>query len=366
MDRSRKRRIPWAIVLLIIALCCAAAYGGAVLINSIRSATSFASTQVLQLNGAQKIEAVGDGLIYYDGSAIAKIGDDAKNRWNYMVGGGADFSATDIGVATWKGRNLTLIDNETGVASYSGNMDEDVLSARIGSEYAAVLVGPEHNSTIVLMETGGRKVDSITLAEQTVIDYGFFYNDTLFWIMTLDTNGTAPCCTVSIYRPGRRLVGSITDSEQLLYSVVFQSSQICVAGDTHLKVYTYNGVEEKEKRKLIYGWTLAAVDAENDNPLMAFTPNGQYDAASVIRDVRLIRGAAEQIVRMPYGCAQLRTIGDRVYGFSGEGYVCIAQMGEQKVSAYQLPIFFDHVYGVTDNNVAVLGSGSTIYLVSLD
>ena len=243
--------------------------------------------------------------------------------------------------------------------------DADVLSAQVGSEYVAVLTGAEHNSTIVLMETGGRKVDSITLSDQTVIDYGFFYNDTLFWIMTLDTNGTAPSCTVSTYRPGRRMVGSISDSEQLLYSATFQSNQIMVVGDTNLKVFTYNGTEEEEKRRLIYGWTMAAVDAVSDSPLMAFVPNAQYDSGALMRDVRMMRGEDEQVVRMPYGCGALVAQGDRVYGFSGDGYVMIARMGNQKADAYQLPIYFDRVYGVTDDNVAVLGYGGTVYLVSL-
>lgn len=366
MDRNRKRRLPWAVVLLIIALCCGIAYGGEYLFGRVRSASSFASTKVLQLDNAQKLEVVSDGFVYYDGNTITMVDDEGTNEWNYMMGAGADFSATDAGVASWIGKKLTLIDGDTGVTSYSGNMDGDVLSAHMGEEYAAVLVGPEHDSTIVLMETGGRRVDSITLSDQTVIDYGFFYNDTLFWLMTLDTNGTAPSCTVNTYRPGRRLVGSISDSEQLLYSAMFQSTQICVAGDTHLKVFTYNGTEELEKRKLIYGWTLAAVDGNNDNPMMAFTPNGQYDSSSTIRDVRMIRGSSERIVRMPFGCAQLVAAGDRVYGFSSEGYVMIARLEKQKVDAYQLPIYFDKVYGVTQSNVAILGYGGTIYLVSLE
>ena len=366
MERNRRRRVPWAIVLLIIVLCCAIAFGGARLISRVRSAASFGSTKVLHLDSAQALEAVSDGFVYYDGAAIVKMGSDGGSRWSYMMGANAEFSASDAGVAAWSGQKLTLIDGETGVTGYSGSMDGDVLSAHVGSEYAAVLVGPEHNSTIVLMETGGRKVDSITLSDQTVIDYGFFYNDTLFWIMTLDTNGTAPSCTVSTYRPGRRMVGSISDSEQLLYSATFQSNQIAVVGDTNLKVFTYNGTEEVEKRRLIYGWTMAACDSVSDNPMMAFVPSAQYDSNSVMRDVRMVRGGSERIVRMPYGCSAIVAQGDRVYGFSGDGYVMIARMEQQKVEAYQLPIYFDSVYGVTADNVAVLGYGPAVYLVSLD
>lgn len=365
MERNRNGRLPWAIVLLICVLSCAIAIGSAFLINRLRSSSSFGSCQTLLLSNVGKLETVSDGFICYDGSTISKVGDDGKNRWTNMVGADADFSATDAGVAAWNGKKLTLINSSSGVTDYTGNMEAEVLSAHVGSEYAAVLLGPEHNSTIVLMETGGRKVDSITLSDQTVIDYGFFYNDTLFWIMTLDTNGTAPSCTVSTYRPGRRLVGSITDSEQLLYKAIFQSTQICVAGDSHLKVFNYNGVEETDKRTLIYGWTLADADESSDMPLMVFTPNGQYDGAAAISDLRMLRGSSEQIVRMPYGCSKVIASGDRVYGFSSEGYAMIGTMGRQKVNAYQLPVYFDQVYGVTQNNVAVLGYGSTIYLVSL-
>ena len=43
----------------------------------------------------------------------------------------------------------------------------------------------------------------------------------------------------------------------------------------------------------------------------------------------------------------------------------IARMGEQKVNAYRLNIRFDTVYGVADGNVAILGSGNSLYFVSL-
>ena len=365
MEQNRRGRLPWAIVLLIIVLCCAAAFFGAKIITGARDASAFASVKTMQLSGVQKLQTVSDGFVYYDGDSIAKVGADGESMWNYKVGSGADFSASDAGVASWTGKKLTLIDGAKGVTGYSGNMDGEVLSAHVGSEYAAVLTGPEHNSTIVLMETGGRKVDSITLSDQNVIDYGFFYNDTLFWIMTLDTNGTAPSCTVSTYRPGRRMVGSISDSEQLLYSATFQSTQIMVMGDTHLKVFTYNGTEEEEKRKLIYGYTLAAVDDSSDNPMMAFVPSSEYDSESTMRDVRMIRGDSDRIVRMPFGCDALVAKGDKVYGFAGEGYVMIARIDRQKVDAYQLPIYFDKVYGVTANGTAVLGSGDIVYLVAL-
>lgn len=365
MERDRNGRLPWAIVLLVIAFACAIAYSGALIYTRVSERTSFGNRQAVELDAVQQLQTVGDGFVYYDGSYIAKVSDGANAKWSYMIGGGASFEASDAGVAAWIGRMLTLIDGDSGVTSYSGNMDADILSARVGKRYAAVLLEPEHDSTIVLMETGGRRVDSILLSDQTVIDYGFFYNDDLFWVMTLDTNGTVPSCTIQTYRPGVKMVGSISDTEQIFYHAMFPTTQIICTGDTYIKSFTYNGTEFTDQRKLVYGWTLVDADEDSENPIMAFVPNGQYDANSTMQDVRMIRGTVDQTVRMPFGCIQLIASGDRVYGFSSDGYVMIAQMGRQKVDAYPLNLSFDQVYGVTDAGVAVLGSGNTVYLVAL-
>ena len=261
---------------------------------------------------------------------------------------------------------MTLIDGKSGTPSYSGALETDVLSASIGERYTAVLLGPEYNSTIVLMEPGGRRVNNITLTNQTVIDYGFFSNGSLLWVMSLDTSGTVPSCTVNTYRPGKEMVGSIHDNEQLMYGVVFQSSYFCCAGDTFLKTYDYTGREDKSRRHKVYGWYMAALDESVlDDPLMAFVPNAQYDSDRGMQDVRLIRSNADQQVRMPYGCQHLTARGNRVYGFSTEGYVSIATQGSQRVAAYALPVSFDKVYGVTDDGMAILGNGNIIYILNL-
>ena len=365
MERNRRGRLPWAIVLLILAVCCGIAFGAAKWYVAAHTPSNFADYRALQLDAIQSLQTVGDGFVYYDGSAITKIGEDGQSRWNYMIGGGAELQAGDAGVAAWVGQTLTLIDGSTGVTGYSNKMEAEILSAKVGAQYAAVLLGPEHNSTIVLMETGGRRVDSITLADQTVIDYGFFYNDSLFWVMILDTNGTVPSCTINTYRPGRRLVGSITDSEQILYHTSFQSAQISCTGDTFIKVYNYNGAEESDKRNLVYGWTLADDDEGADNPIMAFVPNAQFESGELMHDVRMIRGSTERTVRMPWGCSWLVAVGNRVYGFSNEGYIMVAQIDSQRVGAHRLSVPFDRVYGVTDGGVALLGYGTTVYFVPL-
>ena len=364
MERRRREGIPGAIALLIVAFACLLALlASRIVVRSARrSAYDYKSVDI---PANQSVEVVEDGFIYYDGSSIAAVNTDAKVKWSYLIGKMADFHATDFGVAAWTGELLTLIDLKNGTASYSGSMDASVLSARIGERYAAVLLGPEHDSTIVLMDLGGRRVNSITLTNQTVIDYGFFSKGSLLWVMTLDSSGTAPSCTINTYRPGKERVGMIHDNEQLMYGVVFQSSYFCCPGNTYLKVYDYTGNEDKSRRRLVYGWYMAALDDALDDPIMAFVPSDQYDSSGGMHDVRMIRAGLDQQVRLPYGCQSLIARNNRVYGFSTDGYVCIAEQGKINATAYQLPMTFDRVYGVTDSGYAILGSGSVIYMLNL-
>ena len=364
MQRKRQQGIPGAIALLIVVFTCVIALlGSRIIVRATqKSAYDFKS---IAIPANQSLEVVDDGFIYYDGSSIAAVTTEASVKWSYLIGKNAAFHATDYGVAGWAGDALTLIDAQTGTTSFTGGMNAEVLSARMGEKYTAVLLGPEHDSTIVLMEKGGRRVNSITLTSQTVIDYGFFSKGTLLWVMSLDSSGTVPSCTINTYRPGKERVGMIHDNEQLVYGVVFQSSYFCCAGDTYLKVYDYTGNEDKSRRRMVYGWYMAALDDAMDDPIMAFVPTDQYDASVGMKDIRMIRANLDQQVRMPYGCQSLIAVGNRVYGFSTEGYVCIAQQGRGDVHAYQLPMTFDRVYGVTANNYAVLGNGTTIHLLKL-
>lgn len=365
MERTRSGKLPWAIALLIVVIACLIAFGGAKLYRHFSNPSGY-DIKYVEIPTNMGVETINNGFVYYDGSSIAAVSSNAEMKWSYLIGGNADFDATNYGVAAWSNQLLTLIDGEMGTTTFSGNMESEILSARVGEKYTAVLLGPEHDSTIVLMERGGRRVNSITLTNQTVIDYGFFSNGSLFWVMSLDSSGTAPSCTINTYRPGKEIVGSIHDSEQLMYGVAFQSNYFACVGNTYMKVYDYTGVkEDKNSRKLVYGWYMAALDGVEDDAMMAFVPTDQYDSQTGMQDVRMIRANLDQQVRMPYGCQSLFAKGNRVYGFSNQGFVSIAEQGKSQVNAYQLPMVFDNVYGVTSDNVAVIGSGNVIYLMRL-
>lgn len=365
MEKRRQRRTPWTIVLLVLLVCCLAAYGvGRACANSLADRT-IGHTKAVDIANIQDLQATASGFVYYDGSIVSAISSAGGVRWSYLVGAGAGFKASDSGVAAWSGKTITLIDGDSGSTIFNGTMAENVLGACVGDKYTAIHIGEESSSTIVIMENGGKQVNQIALDDVTAVDYGFFSNESLLWVMVLDSNGTVPKCTIQTYRPGKEIVGSISDSEQLAYAVMFQSSRVCIVGDTYLKVYDYSGTEDKTKRELVYGWYLSSADKRSSDPLMVFVNDAQCKGDSDIKDVRLMRSNVDRVVRMPFGCRSVIAVGSTVYGFSSDGHLMILPASEGTAQAYQINLSIDEVYGVTDDGVAVIRSGGTIYLVNL-
>ena len=365
MDKRQTRRNPWTIVLIVLLLCCLVAYGGGKLFKAMFSGSKLGDTRAVNIANLQDLQVTSSGFVYYDGSTVSSLNSEGKVNWSYLVGTNAGFHASDYGVAAWSGKTITLIDGKSGATTFNGTMAETVLSATIGDKYTAILIGEESNSTIVLMENGGKQINSIELADVTAVDYGFFSNESLLWVMVCDSNGTVPKCTIQIYRPGKEIVGSITDNEQLLYAVMFQSNRVCVVGDTYFRVYDYAGAEDSAKRELVYGWYLNSFDEGSSDPLMVYVNDAQCKGESDIRDVRLMRSDLDRVIRMPFGCRSVVAVGSTVYGFSSDGHLMIAQAYSGAAQAYRLNITIDEVYGVTRDGVAVVRCGGTVYLVDL-
>lgn len=363
MERKKTVRLNWIAVLLVVVLLCSAAFLLARQIVQSQSVVLRNAT-ILPARAGQAICANGEGVVYYDGASLHALNARGLQVWSYAAGTQASFDVGEGGVAVWSGTLLSLLSADQGLSLYSGNMEGEILDARLGTTYAAVQVGEEHDSTIVVMETGGRQVDRIELPDQTVLDFGFFNNGNLVWVMSLDTEGTVPGCSVCTYRPGRMLAGTITDTQQVLYEVLFQSAQIRTVGTTHIKDFDYTGKEIAANRMLVYGWYLIDIDEGSANPLMLFVPIAQADAGQSISDVRMIRGQTDRSVRLPYAAAGLFARGDTLYAFNGQ-YVMICRLDEERPRTYALPVYADSVLDITDGGAAVVSSGGSIYLVPL-
>ena len=185
MERERSGKIPWIVVLLLVAALCALSYLAAYLVHR-AGGGSFGSYRAVGGSADMQLQVAGDGFVYYDGSTLTQVNSRGDTDWSYRIGGGVTFEATSSGVAAWNGSMLTLIDGQSGTTTYSGEQDTAVTSAKLGAKYAAVLLEGDSNRVLV-MESGGREVYTVDAGQLTVVDYGFYSSGSLLWVMALDT-----------------------------------------------------------------------------------------------------------------------------------------------------------------------------------
>lgn len=362
MDYKRQTRLEWGPAILLGVIMVMLAYLTA---SWIHSGDDTPLGSVVRLNTAtnREIQISGSNVYYLEGGSLHCVTSGGKYVWNLGVDSDSQFAASEYGVAVWSRKKLTVVDPRTGHPLASKTMDDEIISAGVGDTYVAVVEGAEDDSNVVIMNHYGTVVDTLTdFTGYTVLDFGFFEGRELFWIMTLDSTGSVPTCKISTYIPGKRETGTITDSEQVIYRVMFRSSYIAAVGTDYLRLYDYTGAEQTKQRTTVYGWYMEAVDRSTDNPLMLFVPNRQVEDKIEISDVRMILGNDESIVHLPVACKQLEANGTDLYGFSEETLVKCT-FGQKTSTAYKMPVLVDNVIGITADKTAVVTSGGSIYLI---
>lgn len=376
MENKRPIRLSWIAVLVVVAILCFGAYFIARRIVDARSPRLYDAISI-PATANQPIEPLGSGSLYYDGSSLHAIDSSGRQIWSYPAGSLAEFSVGAGGVATWSGAALSLLNAQTGAALFSNTLAGNIITAKFGKDYAAVQIEQagnetkvlseaqrEHNSIMLILDSGGRQVDEIKLSNQTVLDSGFFSNDQLFWTMSLNTEGTVPICIISSYKPGRLLAGRISDTEQVLYHAMFLSSKIRVTGETHVKDYDNFGNEIVKNRILVYGWCLVDVDETQDVPTMAFVPTGQADGTTGITDIRTIQEQTVKTIRLPNAAKQVFVSGSTVYAFSNDR-VMVCRSGALEPDTFWLPRQIDKIVALTENHTAIATSGTSVFMIPL-
>ena len=376
MEKKRAVRLPaWAVVMAIAALC-ALAY---MLAQGIVSTRELALSTAIPIPALAEypMEPLGDGLVFYDGETLHAMDGKGRQIWSHSAGSMASFHVGANTIATWRGTMLSLIDRRTGELTTSTNVSQSdagaIIEAKPGETYvatqtegdAATAAERQRNTVMYIYDPGARQIDRYVIEKQTVIDFGFFRNDQLFWTLGLSTEGTEPVCLISSYRLGRNMInGFFYDTEQTTYKALFQSSKIRTIGLKYIKDFDYRGKEDESSRILVYGWYMVALDETGLTPTMLFVPVGQADGMASVTDVRIIADRQDTALALPIPAEQVMIKDGVFYGFSS-GAVMIREPGEQIPRTYRLPMEIDRVVGLTDNHSAIVVRGSGVFLIPL-
>ena len=312
----------------------------------------------------------GSSVIFYDGTTLHCVAATGGNEWSYQIGTNADYDATESRIVAWSGNDLYIL-NSRGRLVYNNKMSDTIQFASAGEEYVAVFVGDPDSGVISVINSDGQTVDNITVANQTLLDIGFFKSVTtssaqeteLMWVLGLDTTGTVISMELQTFQPGKLSTGKSSLGEHIVYMVYDVGGVLNVVDTRQITRYNYRVIEQ-DSPTLIYGYTMQDVRRIGNATYQLLVPAQEQSAGSGINSVRLMYGDVDRVLHLPGGCLAAALGTRSVYGFA-ENAVYACRFGETAFSAYALPINVTAVLGMISDNRAVVASGSEIYVIEL-
>ncbi|MDO5297827.1 MAG: hypothetical protein Q4F18_00245 [Clostridia bacterium] len=319
---------------------------------------------------SQNVMPFGDSVIFYDGTTLHCVAATGGNEWSYQIGTNADYDATEQRIVAWSGNDLYILNNR-GRLIYNNKMSDTIQFASAGDEYVAVFVGEADNGVVSVINSSGQIVDNITIANQTLLDIGFFMSTTsssaqeteLMWILGLDTTGTVISTELQTFQPGKLSTGKSSLGEHIAYMIYDTNGTLNVVTTRQIMHYSYR-VLEQATATLIYGYTVEDVRTTNGVTYQLLIPAQEQNEGIRLNNVRLMYGSVDRVLHLPSECLAAKLGTRSVYGFASNAvYVC--RFGETTFTAYALPINITAVLGMITDNRAVVASGSEIYVIEL-
>lgn len=301
-------------------------------------------------------------IYFYVDDVLYCYGESGELNWQHLLGPGADYRVYDAGVAAWQGTQLFLIAKD-GSMLYSGALDTEISSCALCANYAAVETKADGVNVLKVIEHNGRVIDTLDMSSLTLLDYGFFSDNAMMWVMTLNTEGTTPLTQVDTYQPARFQTGSIPDSTQVVYKVVLDNNELVLIGTDNMNRYSYTGKQLSEEPTLIYGWYYMDSYISSDRQAYAFAPMRELSDSISIKNMRVITGQHDYTVHFQLPCMSVHAGESAAYALSNQ-YVFKNVYGEENALAYELPLRVDQVVAFT-GDMAVVVSEQRVYLVNL-
>ena len=302
-------------------------------------------------------------IYFYVDDILYCYGENGELIWQHQLGADAHYRVYDDGVAAWQGSRLFLIGKD-GSMLYSGSLVTEINSCAMCANYAAVETVVNGANVLQVIEYNGKVIDTLDMSSLTLLDYGFFSDNNMMWVMTLNTEGTTPLTQVDTYQPARFQTGSIPDSTQVVYKVVLDNNELVLIGTNTMSRYSYTGKEQSGAKKLVYGWYYMDSHVGGKEQAYLFAPTRELQDSISIKDMRVITATDDYTIHFQLPCMSIHAGKNAAYAISNQ-YVFKNVYGEKGAQAYELPIYVDQVVGFTGGGMAVVVSEQRVYLIKL-
>ena len=319
---------------------------------------------------SQNVMPFGSSVIFYDGTTLHCVAATGGNEWSYQIGTNADYDATESRIVAWSGNDLYIL-NSRGRLVYNNKMSGTIQFASAGDEYVAAFIGEPDNGVITVINSSGQIVDNITIADQTLLDIGFFKSTTtssaqeteLMWVLGLNTTGTVISTELQTFQPGRLSTGKSSLGEHIAYRIYYANGVLNIVDTRQIMHYNYRVLEESSPT-LIYGYTMEDVKTVGKQTYQLLIPAQETNEGIHINNVRLMVGDVDRVLHLPSECIAAKLGTRSVYGFS-TNTVYVSRFGETSFTAYTLPVNITAVLGMITDNRVIAASGSEIYVIEL-
>lgn len=316
----------------------------------------------LNCSSIDNLQTDSENIYFYVDDILYCYSETGQLIWQQTLGPDADYRVYDDGVAAWQGVRLFLIAKD-GAMLYSGSLNTEISSCALCASYAAIETTVNGANVLQVMEYNGKVIDTLDMSALTLLDYGFFSDNNMMWVMTLNTEGTTPLTRVDTYQPARFQTGSIPDSSQVVYKVVLDNNDLVLIGTNTANRYSYTGKDISESAKLVYGWYFMDAYTGSGRNSYIFAPTRELESSISIKDMRVISASDDYTVHFQLPCMSIHAGEKAAYALSNQ-YVFKNVYGDRRTLAYELPLYVDQVVAFTDD-MAVIVAEQRVFLIKL-
>ena len=365
--RGRPRALSiWIIALAVILLGVTALR----LLRINREMTQMSAVELI-CTAEQDVTPFGEHILYYDGRSLHCLASNGAVRWSAPVNGAASFYASDTHVIVWSGVEVTILD-ANGRSTYNEHLNDQIQFARVGKNYAAIVIGSDTRADLLVRDLNGVQVDEESDAFNGVmlLDIGFYGdNDQYMWTLSLDVYGTSINSVLNTFQVGKMNTGEVSLGDKLAYRVLFANSRLRVFTTQQLLTFDYKGVQDSNSTMLVYGWEqIDSFLPDRGDANLLLVPNGQVFGSGAVTQLRVLSGPEDRRYTLPTGCVGAMVDARSVYAFSSE-YIYRSDITNQRFYAYDMPLpegtEVTAYLGKTTGGNVLLASGSRVYCVTL-
>ena len=322
----------------------------------------FRSSAITQVPGIE-LSADYDLYAYAGGGFVAVRGNellflDANGK---VKNSGEIPTGPDVIIAP-AGKSVAVYTDEKLKVFYSGETEPypkdlniamaDVVCSTV-QDYVALL--ESDRNMIYLLNNIGTNFDKISFPDQTVAGMGWFPENELLWVVSLDVNGSTPSSVVRIYEPGKTQVALSEFNDEIIYHLVVDKANgsAQMIGTQNITSMVISTGETKNVA-LVYGYQY--VGASDSGSTILLAPAAEI-ANGHITSLRIVSGGKAVNVQLPAGC-KVFCVGEKnIYAADSASIYTVGLDGVIK-STTTFDVLYDSVKPIGNSSMMFFSDGA--------